>query len=79
MMIKKKCDTLIPNSFIYVINTLKRRKLAMIGSMSFNQTVSDLGTLNGMDKVEGEAQSRTMLRDVSVARIIAQLINESIH
>ena len=47
MMIGNKRETPIPNSFLSVIDTLERRQLAVILSMSLNQTASDPLTING--------------------------------
>jgi hypothetical protein len=55
MMIENKCGTPVPNPFLSVIDTLERRQLAVIRSMSLNQTGSDPRTINGSEKVEGEA------------------------
>ena len=41
MMIENKRGTPIPNPFLSVIDTLERRQLAVIRSMSLNQTTSD--------------------------------------
>ena len=54
-MIENKCGTPISNLFLSVIDTLERRQLAVIRSMSLNQTASDPRTINGSEKVEGEA------------------------
>ena len=70
MMIENKRRTPIPNPFLSVIDTLERRQLAVIRSMSLNQTASDPRTINGSAKVEGEA--RAALRDVGVEGLIAQ-------
>ena len=70
MMIENKRGTPIPNPFLSVIDTLERRQLAVIRSMSLNQTASDPRTINGSAKVEGEA--RAALRDVGVEGLIAQ-------
>ena len=70
MMIENKRGTPIPNSLLSVIDVLKRRQLAVIRSMSLNQTASDPRTINGSAQVEGEA--RAALRDVSVEGLIAQ-------
>jgi len=56
-----------------VIDTLERRQLAVIRSMSLNQTASDPRTINGTAKVESEA--RAALKYVSVAGLIAQPMN----
>ena len=55
IMIENKRGTPIPNPFLSVIDTLERRQLAVIRSMSLNQTGSDPRTINGSEKVEGEA------------------------
>ena len=68
-----KRGTPIPNPFLSVIDTLERRQLAVIRSVSLNQTASDPRTINGSAKVEGEA--RAALRDVGVEGLIAQPIN----
>ena len=73
MMVENKRGTQIPNPLISVIDTLERRQLAVIRSMSLNQTASDPRTINGTAK--GEAQARTKLKDVSVAGLIAQPMN----
>ena len=57
MMIENKRGTPIPNPFLSVIDTLERRQLAVIRSMSRNQTASDPRTINGLAKVEGEARA----------------------
>ena len=70
MMIEDKRGTQIPNPLISVIDTLERRQLAVIRSMSLNQTAHDARTINGTAKVESE--EREALKDVRVARLIAQ-------
>ena len=70
MMVENKRGTQIPNPMISVIDTLERRQLAVIRSMSLNQTASDSRTLNGTAKVETEA--RVALKDVGVVGLIAQ-------
>ena len=70
MMIENRRGTPIPNSLPAVIDVLKRRQLAVIRSMSLNQTAFDPRTINGSAKVEGEA--RAALRDVGVEGLIAQ-------
>ncbi|MDA8636705.1 hypothetical protein N9L70_10040 [Rhodobacteraceae bacterium] len=73
MMIENKRGTPIPNPFLSVIDMLERRQLAVIRSMSLNQTASDPRTINGSAKVEGEV--RAALRDVGVEGLIAQPVN----
>ena len=70
MMIENKRGTPIPNLYLSLIDTLERSQLAVIRSMSLNQTASDSRTINGSAKVEGEA--RAALRDVGVEGLIAQ-------
>ena len=70
MMIENKRGKPIQNPFLSVIDTLERRQLAVIRSMSLNQTISDPRTINGSAKVEGE--SRVALKDVGVEGLIAQ-------
>ena len=57
MMIENKRGTSIPNPFLSVIDTLERRQLAVIRSMSLNQTASDPRTINGSAEVEGDARA----------------------
>ena len=73
MMVENKRGTQIPNPQISVIDTLERRQLAVIRSMSLNQTAQDPRTINGTTKVECEA--RAALKDVGVAGLIAQPMN----
>ena len=70
MMVESKRGTQIPNPLISVIDTLERRQLAVIRSMSLNQTAHDPHTINGTAKVESEA--RAALKAVGVAGLIAQ-------
>ena len=73
MMVENKRGTQIPNPLISVIDTLERRQLAVIRSMSFNQTAHDPRMINGTAKVESEV--RAALKDVGVAGLIAQPMN----
>ena len=73
MMVENKRGTQIPNLMISVIDTLERRQLAVIRSMSLNQTASDPRILNGIAKVDSKA--RAALKDVGVAGLIAQPLN----
>ena len=72
-MFENKRGTQIPNPMISVIDTLERRQIAVIRSMSSNQKASDQRILNGTAKVESEA--RAALKNVGVAGLIAQPIN----
>ena len=57
MMVENKRGTPIPNPLLSVIDTLERRQLAVIRSMSLNQTASDPRTLNGFAKLDTKARS----------------------
>ena len=72
MMVENKRGKQIPNPLISVIDTLEQRQLAVIRSMSLNQTASDPRTINCTAKVESQAGAA--LKDVSVAGLIAQPI-----
>ena len=69
-MVEDKRCTQIPNPLISVIDTLERRQLAVIRSMSLNQKAHDLRTLKGTAEVAGEA--RAVSEDVGMAGLIAQ-------
>ena len=73
MMVENKRGAQIPNPMISIIDTLERRQLAVIRSMSLNQTASAPRSLNGTAKVQTEA--RAALKDVGVAGLIAQPMN----
>ena len=73
MMVENKRGTQIPNPLVSVIDTLERRPLAVIRSMSLNQTAHDPPTINGTAKVKSEA--RAALNDDGVAGLIAQPMN----
>ena len=72
-MVENKSGTQIPNPLISVIDTLERRQLAVIRSMSLNQTAHDPRTINGTAKVESEA--RAAFKNVGLAGLIAQSMN----
>ena len=57
MMVGNNRGAPIPNPFLSVIDTLERRHLAVIQSMSLNPTASDPRSINGTAKVEGEARA----------------------
>ena len=71
--VENKCGTQISKPLISVIDTLERRQLAVVRSMTLNQTAHDPCTINGTAKVKSEA--RAALKDVGVARPIAQPMN----
>jgi len=56
VLIKNQRGTLIPNPLIAVIDTLERRQLAVIRSMSLNQQASDPRTLNAAAKNVNEGR-----------------------
>ena len=70
MMVANKRGTQIPNPLISVIDTLERRQLVGIRSISLNQTAHDPCTINGTAKVESEAGAA--LKEVVVAGLLAQ-------
>lgn len=57
VLIQNKRGTLIPNPLIAVIDTLERRQLAVIRSMSLNQQASDPRTLNAAGRNVSESKS----------------------
>lgn len=73
MMVENKRGTQIPNPLISVIDTLERRQLAVIRSMSLNQTAFDPRTINGTAKLEDKAIAA--LKTVGVEGLIAQPMN----
>ena len=54
IMVENKYGTQISKPLISVIDTLERRQVAVIRSMSLNQTAHDSRTINGTAKVESE-------------------------
>lgn len=58
-VIKNKRETLVENPLLRVIDTLQRQQLAIIRSMSLNQTDTDPRTLNAQGMKNAEA-SNTM-------------------
>ena len=70
VMVANKRGTQIPNPLISVIDTLERRQLAGIRSISLNQTAHDPRMINGTAKVESEAGAA--LKEVGVAGLLAQ-------
>ena len=62
MMVENKRGTQIPNPLISVIDTLERRQLAVIRSMSLKQKTSNQRTVNGTAKIESKA--RAVLKQV---------------
>ena len=59
ILIKNKRETLIVNPLVSVIDTLERRQLAIIRSMSLNQTANDPRTLNMPARDQDQARALT--------------------
>ncbi len=56
VLIQNKRGTLVPNPLIAVIDTLERRQMAVIRSMSLNQMASDPRTINASAKSVNSAR-----------------------
>ena len=69
VLIKNKRETPIPNPLLAVIDTLERRQLAVIRSMSLNQLASDPRTINATGQATN--QSRDILGMLSATDLIA--------
>ena len=69
VLIQNKRGTLIPNPLLSVVDTLERRQLAVIRSMSLNQLTADPRTINGSAK--NETHARSMLTELGVEGLIA--------
>ena len=70
VILENRRGTPIPNPLLAVIDTLERRQMAVIRSMSLNQTASDPRTLNGAANNEGK--SSDLLRDMWASGLIAK-------
>lgn len=57
VLIKNQRGTMIPNPLINVIDTLERRQLAVIRSMSLNQLASDPRTINAAGQTANSSRS----------------------
>ena len=57
VLIKNQRGTMIPNPLINVIDTLERRQLAVIRSMSLNQMASDPRTINAAGQIANNSRS----------------------
>lgn len=64
-----KRGTAVVNPLLNVIDTLERRQLAVIRSMSLNQLAADPRTVNGRGKAAGE--SRSIMEMLSESGLIA--------
>ena len=69
VLVENHRGTIIPNPLLSVVDTLERRQMAIIRSMSLNQTATDPRTLNGVAKAEGKASD--LLRDLGASGLIA--------
>jgi len=68
-IIENQRGTPIPNPLLSIIDTVERRQLAVIRSMSLNQQASDPRTLNGSAK--NASKARTAVDDASEGGLIA--------
>lgn len=57
VLIQNKRGTLVANPLLAVIDTLERRQMAVIRSMSLNQQASDPRTINGAARTVGDARN----------------------
>ena len=57
VLIQNKRGTFVPNPLIAVVDTLERRQLAVIRSMSLNQQHADPRTLNAAAKVASNSRN----------------------
>ena len=73
MMLENKSCTQMPNPLISVVDTLERCQLAVIRSISLNNTAHDPRTLNCT--ADGKSEARAALKDVGVVGLIAQPMN----
>lgn len=69
VLIKNKRETLVENPLIRVIDTLQRQQMAIIRSMSLNQTASDPRVLNATGKTDSNA--RNVIKEYGVESLIA--------
>ncbi len=68
-IVENQRGTQIPNPLLAIIDTVERRQLAVIRSMSLNQQASDPRTLNGSAKNVSNAKAAT--DDASAGGLIA--------
>jgi hypothetical protein len=69
VLISNKRGTLVPNPLIAVIDTLERRQLAVIRSMSLNQQASDPRTLNGKGAIVNN--NRNIMGNLAMGGLLA--------
>jgi hypothetical protein len=58
VLIQNKRGTLVANPLITIIDTLERRQLAVIRSMSLNQMASDPRTINSTARTQIDAKAK---------------------
>ena len=68
-LINNKRGTLVENPLLRVVDTLQRQQLALIRSMSLNQTDSDPRTLNAAGKKQQVTSQ--MIQDIGLDSLIA--------
>ena len=68
-IVENQRGTQIPNPFLSIIDTVERRQLAVIRSMSLNQQASDPRTLNGSAK--NAKSAKAAIDDASEGGLIA--------
>lgn len=68
-LIKNKRETLVENPLFKVVDTLQRQQLAIIRSMSLNQTDSDPRTLNATGFTD--ANAKTVIHTFGLESLIA--------
>ncbi len=70
MIVENNRCTQIPNSLISLIDTLERRQLIVLISISFNQIAYDSRTINAI--IKGDSQVKTALDYFGIAGLITQ-------
>ena len=73
VLLENKRGTMVANPLLTVIDTLERRQMAVIRSMSLNQQASDPRTINATAK--NETNARQMIKSVGVEGLIAKPLN----
>ena len=68
-IVKNQRGTQIPNPLVAIIDTIERRQMAVIRSMSLNQQANDPRTVNG--KAKQNTQSRNTIDAISGSGLIA--------
>ena len=68
-IVENQRGTQIPNPLLTIIDTVERRQLAVIRSMSLNQQASDPRTLNGSAK--NQSKARAAINDASEGGLLA--------